>query len=761
MSDLFVEGQVISGQLRLIKKLSETPLKTTWRAEFEESKEPALAEIFGPGLSFDQRDALLTRTRRLVNLLHENIVRLYPQSEHLDEQHTLLISKFQLEVESYPSIAPFQGVWPYIRQIARAIEYTQELGFVHGFISPKSILIDANRRAYLRGFTTPAQDVLKDEGYRSPQIRQGHDSVRQDDIYSLGQLLFTSLTGEPFQQGDATTKLLIPDEAKQTLLSMMSESPFDRPTDISIIINTFDKLHSGNGNQTPAANLNLKETTVNAASPQAQPTLSKLPREQNTISSTVVIASLAVMATLAFIVFFILPQLNTSPTQDKNVESATTNTGQAHTATDKTMSNSSKVVAPLEQAKIQKRKETAEKIASSLLRLQIELEDLGGQLWANTEYEQVTQIGNLGDEAYRNQDYNAAIEKYSEGIALLETTLEKVDQIYQTNLDAGNQALLEADAEKAIQAFLIVVAIKPDNAALRGSLNRAQNLREVIQLTNTATAEEKNGELQTALTLFKQAQQLDSKWPEAKAGVSRVQNAIRLNRFNDKMSDAFAALNGKNYDLARNTFTAAQALQPNSTAPGDGLQQVELAILQDAIDNHMTAASEYSNNENWSDAKTELEAVLALSPGTTQAAESLKKAESRLAIQLRLDQFIGQPELMLADKLLQEAKDLTLQAARIRDKGPLLKGRIRKLSHLVSLARIPVTLTINSDNRTNITIFKQGNFGKLEQTSLELFPGVYTIVGKRNGYRDVQQDITLKGTERSLSVDIRASERVR
>ena len=771
MSNLFVAGQIVAGQFRLVEKVSETPLKSTWRAEYQASDEPpVMAEIFGPKLSYDQRDALLSRTRQLTNLLHENIVRLYPQSDHLDEQHTVLISKFQFDVESYPAIAPFQGAWPYIRQIARAVEYTHELGFAHGFIGPNSILIDSNRRAYLRGFTTPAQSILKDEAYRSPQIKQGHDRVRQDDIYSLGQLLFISLTGESFKQGDSTAKLLIPTDAKQILISMMSESPFDRPTDISIIISTFDRLHSGNGNLTANpenTESNAKDPSRRAIPSQEQIPLQKLPRERNTISSTIVIASLAIIVLLAFVVFFILPLANVEPSQsrqgagDKAIKNTNNNTDRTLTTAEIEAANTGRVIAPLEQAKIQKRKQAAETVASSLLRLQIELEDLGGQLWAKAAYDQVTVIGNLGDDAYRNQNYETAIEKYSQAIAVLEASLQKVDAIFQTNLDTGNQAIIDGDAEKAIQAFMILVAIKPDSLELQASLRRANNLREVMQLAATANAEEKNGELQTALRLYQQAYQLDANWAVAKTGVARVQKTIRLNRFNDKMSDAFTALNSKEYAAARDAFAAALSLQPNSTAPNDGLQQVELAILQDSIESHMTSAVAQTKTENWADAKTQYEAVLALSPGTTQASDALKRVEKRLEIQRTLDQFINQPELMMADDQLQAAKDLTLQAARIRDRGPELKDRIRKLSHLVSLARIPVTLTINSDNRTSVTIFRQGNFGKFEETSLALFPGVHTIVGKRNGYRDVQQDITIKGTERALSIDIRCSEKIR
>jgi serine/threonine protein kinase len=791
MSNIFVENQVIAGQFRLVEKLSEAPLKSTWRAENQASEEFVVAEIFGPTLSYDQRDALLLRNHQLANLLHENIVRLYPQSDHVDQQHTVLISKFQPAAENYPTIAPFQGAWPYIRQIARAAQYAHELGYAHGFIGPDNILIDDNRRAYLRGFATPPQSTLKDEHYRSPQIKQGHAPVRQDDIFSLGQLLFTSLTGEPFQQGHAAAKLLIPSDAKKILVSMMSESPFDRPTDMSLIISTFDRLHTDNGNLTAHAEhdggtvsssengtvdnteaalssenklrpaTNISDQSRQTSLGQEQIALSKLPREHNTISSTVVIVSLAVIVILAFLVFFILPLTNVEPSQQDTISKTETNNVQTATTSINNPVNTGSVMAPLELAKIQKRKQSAEKIASSLLRLQIELEDIGGQLWAKTAYDQVTVIGNLGDDAYRNQNYEAAIEKYSEGIVLLEASLQQVDTIFQKNLDKGNQALLEGDADKAMQAFEILVAIKPNSTELKASLKRAGNLREVIQLSATASAEEKNGDLKTALGLFQQSYKLDRKWTQAKDGVARVQTAISLGRFNDKMSDAFTALKNKEYDAARDLFNAALSLQPNSTAPNDGLQQVEIAKLQDSIESHMTAAEAHIEDENWDGAKTQYEAVLALSPGTTQAAEALKLVEIRLAIQLKLDQFINQPELMMADDQLQAAKDLTLEAARIRDRGPVLKDRIRKLSHLVSLARIPVTLNIISDKRTTVTIFRQGNFGTFEETSVTLFPGVYTVVGKRSGYRDVQQDITIKGTQRTLSVDIRCTEKVR
>ena len=93
------------------------------------------------------------------------------------------------------------------------------------------------------------------------------------------------------------------------------------------------------------------------------------------------------------------------------------------------------------------------------------------------------------------------------------------------------------------------------------------------------------------------------------------------------------------------------------------------------------------------------------------------------------------------------AKSALVNASRIHQPGEHLKAQLSTLSRLITVARIPIVVELTSDNKTEVTIYKIRKFGKINSAEVELFPGDYTIVGKRRGYRDVQHRLTLLAGE--------------
>ena len=83
-----------------------------------------------------------------------------------------------------------------------------------------------------------------------------------------------------------------------------------------------------------------------------------------------------------------------------------------------------------------------------------------------------------------------------------------------------------------------------------------------------------------------------------------------------------------------------------------------------------------------------------------------------------------------------------------------------RLSQAIKLARIPVQLEVHSDRQTDIVIYKIAELGKIASKSLDLYPGVYTIVGTRRGYRDVRQQVTVLAGQLAAPIEIRCSERI-
>ena len=88
-------------------------------------------------------------------------------------------------------------------------------------------------------------------------------------------------------------------------------------------------------------------------------------------------------------------------------------------------------------------------------------------------------------------------------------------------------------------------------------------------------------------------------------------------------------------------------------------------------------------------------------------------------------------------------EQLLAQAAKITPRGPVLAQQIEQLQTLLQQANTPVTVTLRSDEETEVIVYKVARLGRFAQRELTLRPGTYTAVGTRNGYRDVRQSFTI------------------
>jgi hypothetical protein len=90
--------------------------------------------------------------------------------------------------------------------------------------------------------------------------------------------------------------------------------------------------------------------------------------------------------------------------------------------------------------------------------------------------------------------------------------------------------------------------------------------------------------------------------------------------------------------------------------------------------------------------------------------------------------------------------------------GPVLRTQIARLTALLPALDKPVRLSLVSDNRTQVTISSVGTFGSFARRDIELRPGRYTVIGTRDGYREVRRDITVSPGEEFLTVNVICSE---
>ena len=154
-------------------------------------------------------------------LLHPGIVAVFDMGEAPETSDPYIVMEYIEGVTLRELLAskgkklPVEEALRIVQELAEALDYAHSQGVVHRDMKPANILITRDGQAKISDFgiaqldltqmTLPGR-VLGTPAYMSPEQLEGKQVDGRSDLFSLGAILYTSLTGyRPFQGNSATT----------------------------------------------------------------------------------------------------------------------------------------------------------------------------------------------------------------------------------------------------------------------------------------------------------------------------------------------------------------------------------------------------------------------------------------------------------------------------------------------------------------------------------------------------------------------------
>jgi hypothetical protein len=221
-------------------------------------------------------------------------------------------------------------------------------------------------------------------------------------------------------------------------------------------------------------------------------------------------------------------------------------------------------------------------------------------------------------------------------------------------------------------------------------------------------------------------------------GASRRQPSTTERLFVEVMSEGLAALENRQWQVARSAFDRASRLKPGAPEVADGLARATAGQRQMTIADGIGRARDLENREAWREAERTYSAVLAIDPESAAALVGQRQADGRAALDEKIKFYLANPGRLLTPKVFADATS-ALEAARETDpSGARLESQIVRLDALLEQASTPVAVVLESDAMTNIVVYRVGRLGAFTRHELNLKPGAYTVIGTRDGYRDVR-----------------------
>ena len=230
--------------------------------------------------------------------------------------------------------------------------------------------------------------------------------------------------------------------------------------------------------------------------------------------------------------------------------------------------------------------------------------------------------------------------------------------------------------------------------------------------------------------------------------------------FIQSMSEGMAALERKDYRAAREAFQRANGIRPDAPQTADGLAQADEGLNLQAIVEHREKALAFENLEGWRKAVAQYQAVLDLDPTIRFAQEGKARSVERAELSERLEFHLKNPSRLSDDNVLAEASALLAAASGIDPVGPELSRQRMGLEELIAKASTPVQVVLESDNLTDVMVYRTGRLGKFTHRVLGLRPGTYTVVGTRRGYKDVRRQLVVQAGAEPRPLEVNCEEKI-
>ena len=361
--------------------------------------------------------------------------------------------------------------------------------------------------------------------------------------------------------------------------------------------------------------------------------------------------------------------------------------------------------------------------------------------WMSGDLEAAKALYDEGMILYQDQYFGDAAKKFQPALALL------------TELDTGFESLLEnmkqeaaSDLDKerfesATETYQQILEWIPDSLEAGSGLENAQLGLEYQIIVMDANRLFKAGEVDAA---SQRIMEIPTGWSTKDLRQLRqnISAFKRDSRFRELMTRGYSLMDAERWVDAGKVFMQALVESPDSQIAKDVLQEARNQLKDQNLESLTSDLAKYAGEEDWDSALHVANQIHTLTPDDKDLEEMIELLKERIDIEARIDEQLVDVEQLPTNSKRMAVKTL-LETADHERFGVRIAGKRSRLQHYFDEISTPVKVTLLSDGKTNVMIRPGSGIGQFKEIELNILPGKYVIRGRRVGYREELQHLTL------------------
>ena len=330
----------------------------------------------------------------------------------------------------------------------------------------------------------------------------------------------------------------------------------------------------------------------------------------------------------------------------------------------------------------------------------------------------------------------------------------------EDEMRAGAAALASGQPALARAAFQRVLAQVPGDAKAEAGIESAAALEKLLALLAEGTRAETRGELETAVSRYQAVLAGRADFAPARDGLARIRRRQSDEQFERLLATGADALRLGWVEEARDIYQQAAAMRGDDARAQEGQQRVAEVLRDRRNAADLATGTGLERQERWAEALAHYQQVAVRDPSLGFVKDGIARSERAAALDRELQDYLARPERLTTPAVRLAAERALARGEASAAQAPRLQGQLQQLGVELKKLDVQVRVPLVSDNNTLVSVAPVGKLGQFTSHELQLLPGHYTVIGQRDGYRDVRYELEVTPGKAVAPLTVRCTERI-